>query len=62
MGTNFHFNVFESVYEFSQAKKLFVLNLFEEFFFNYPTIINWLLWITSSESLYIKNSELKENS
>ena len=34
MGTNFHFNVFESVYEFSQAKKLFVLNLFEELLFN----------------------------
>ena len=32
-GTSVHFNVFESIYEFSQAKKLFVLNLLEEFFF-----------------------------
>lgn len=58
MGTNFHFNVFWLVYEFSRQKNYLCWIFLKSYT---STIINWLLWITSSESLYIKNSELKEN-
>lgn len=57
---NFHFSVFKFAYEFSQTNSFKVLKLFEESFKNtIKWFNNWLLWIISSESLHIKENELK---